>query len=99
MEERFVGVCDRHAIRRPHVNGRVAGFEVDFTWRAERLVVEVDGYAFHRTRDAFEDDRARDVALVLAGYRVLRFTWVQLTRRPGYVPRAVRQALSVRPAP
>jgi very-short-patch-repair endonuclease len=99
MEERFLEVCDRHAIPRPRVNTRVAGFEVDFAWRAERLAVEVDGYAFHRSRGAFEDDRARDVALVLAGFRVLRFTWAQLTRRPGYVPRALRTALSGRRAP
>jgi hypothetical protein len=99
MEERFLAACDRHDIPRPAVNTRVAGFEVDFAWRAERLVVEVDGYAFHRSRGAFEDDRARDVALVLSGHRVLRFTWAQLTRRPGYVPRALRRALSARRAP
>jgi very-short-patch-repair endonuclease len=36
--------------------------------------------ASHRTRRAFERDRARDARLLLAGYRVLRITWRQLTR-------------------
>ena len=36
------------------------------------LLVEVDGFAFHRDRDAFERDRARDTALALRGMRWLR---------------------------
>ena len=41
-------------------------------------MVELDGFATHGTRAAFEDDRARDRALQTAGYRVLRVTWRQL---------------------
>jgi very-short-patch-repair endonuclease len=39
-----------------------------------QLVIEVDGYAFHSTRTAFERDRRRDTELLGAGYRVLRVT-------------------------
>jgi len=46
-----------------------------------RLVAEADSYAWHRSPSALDDDRERDVALTLAGYRVLRFTWRQVTRR------------------
>jgi hypothetical protein len=93
LEERFLGLCDRYALPRPDVNRRIdGGIEVDFLWPGARLVVEVDGYAFHRSPTAFEEDRARDVALVLAGYRVLRFTWTQVTRRPAEVARALRRA-------
>jgi predicted transcriptional regulator of viral defense system len=49
--------------------------EVDFYWPTHHLVVELDGYETHRTRAAFERDRARDAALTAAGQRVLRFTW------------------------
>jgi very-short-patch-repair endonuclease len=38
---------------------RVGGFEVDFLWRERRLIVETDGFRHHRTRRAFERDRAR----------------------------------------
>ncbi|HEV2061747.1 MAG TPA: DUF559 domain-containing protein, partial [Solirubrobacteraceae bacterium] len=41
-------------------------------------VVEVDGYAFHGTRQAFERDRRRDAQLQLDGYRVIRVTWRQI---------------------
>jgi very-short-patch-repair endonuclease len=59
-----------------------------------RLVVELDGYAFHRTRAAFERDRARDAALQLAGYRVLRLTARRLGEEPVAVADAVRTLLS-----
>ena len=61
------------------------GIEVDFVWRDKRLIVEVDGYAYHRSPSAFEADRERDINLALAGWRVLRFTWTQITRRPAWV--------------
>jgi very-short-patch-repair endonuclease len=67
---------------RPHTNARVAGYEVDAHWPLHKLVVEVDGWTYHRTRAAFERDRRRDGRLLVAGYRVLRITWRQLTREP-----------------
>jgi very-short-patch-repair endonuclease len=92
MEERFLARCDEHGLPRPEVNTRIEGEEVDFAWRDAKLIVEVDGYAYHRSPTAFESDRERDVKLVLAGWRVLRFTWTQLTRRPAWVARSVTGA-------
>jgi very-short-patch-repair endonuclease len=64
----------------PLVNHRIAGDEHDFAWPNHRLVVEVDGHAYHAPRGARERDHERDVRLVLAGWRVLRFTDTQLDR-------------------
>jgi len=75
----------------------VAGYEVDFLWPGERLVVEVDGYAFHSTRAAFERDRVRDADLQAHGYRVLRFTWRRLAEAPEAVITAIATALAARP--
>jgi predicted transcriptional regulator of viral defense system len=47
----------------------------DFHWPSHRLIVETDGWESHKTRAAFESDRAKDAALTAAGYRVVRFTW------------------------
>jgi very-short-patch-repair endonuclease len=58
-------------------------------WRDRRLIVEVDGYAYHRSPQAFEDDRERDVRLQVAGWRVLRFTWTQITRRGAWVAASI----------
>ena len=91
LEERFLALCDRHRIPRPEVNTVIEGKEVDFFWPDCGLIVEVDGYAWHRSPSAMNDDRERDVTLVLAGYRVLRFTWAQVTERPRWVVQAVRR--------
>ena len=66
----------------PRTNVVVVGWEVDALWPACTLVVEVDGYAYHGNRAAFERDRRKDAALVAAGYRVLRVTWRQIVEEP-----------------
>jgi very-short-patch-repair endonuclease len=95
LEELFLRFCEQHGGERPQVNVAVAGFEVDFYWPRRRVAVEVDGYAFHRTRAAFERDRARDAALAAGGVRVLRFSHRQLTTRPQEVARALQAARSI----
>ncbi len=52
LEERFLRLCDAHGIPRPRTNQRVEGLEVDFHWPDKDLVVEVDGFAFHRSPSA-----------------------------------------------
>jgi very-short-patch-repair endonuclease len=83
----------------PETNVRVDGFEVDFLWRPERLVVEVDGFAYHSSRSAFERDRRRDTALTTAGYRVVRLTWRQIKQEPIRSIVTVALALRLPPGP
>ena len=51
-------------------------------WREQRLIVELDGYATHGTRQAFERDRIRDRTLAAKGWRTIRLTSRQLAE-PG----------------
>jgi hypothetical protein len=97
LEGRFLRLCDRAGIPRPAVNVEVEGFEVDFFWPEARLVVELDGYSFHRGRAAFERDRRRDAVLQMAGCRVLRVTDRRMTADPGSVVAEVRGLLRARP--
>ncbi|HMC06903.1 MAG TPA: DUF559 domain-containing protein [Solirubrobacterales bacterium] len=82
----------------PEVNVSVGRYTVDFLWRARGLVVETDGWRFHRGRTAFEEDRARDVWLKLRGYDVVRFTYRQVMEQSADVAKALRGLLA-RPAP
>jgi very-short-patch-repair endonuclease len=93
LEARFLSVLRRYRIPQPEVNVRVDRFLVDFLWRAERLIVELDGWQSHRTRSAFEEDRVRDARLKLLGYEVLRFTWRQVEDEPRTVGRTVQALL------
>jgi very-short-patch-repair endonuclease len=75
-------------------NAMVEGMVVDALWRKERLIVELDGFGFHRARRSFEDDRRRDAKLQVAGYRVLRITQWRLTHEPHAVLADIRSLLS-----
>jgi very-short-patch-repair endonuclease len=93
LERQFVELCREANLPLPALNTAVAGHEVDALWPRQRLIVELDGYAFHRTRAAFERDRTRDSELQLAGYRVLRITSRRLDCERAAVARAVRSLL------
>ncbi|HEX6698788.1 MAG TPA: type IV toxin-antitoxin system AbiEi family antitoxin domain-containing protein [Solirubrobacteraceae bacterium] len=72
-----------HGLPQPECNTSVlahdgTSYEVDCYFPTHRVVVETDGWETHRTRRAFESDRAKDTALTAAGYIVVRFTWRQL---------------------
>jgi very-short-patch-repair endonuclease len=81
-EERMLELIRAGRLPTPRVNARVGAYEVDLLWPPQRLVLEVDGYAFHSSRRAFETDRLRDAHLQAAGFRVLRVTWRQITDEP-----------------
>ena len=85
LERRMLRLIVYAGLPRPDVNTSIAGHRADFVWPEHRLIVEVDGWAAHGHRLAFERDRARDVAHQAAGWTVLRFTWRQLTERPIWV--------------
>jgi very-short-patch-repair endonuclease len=75
------------------LNVRVGPHEVDMVWLSQRLVVEMDGFAYHSTRAAFERDRLRDAELQVAGYRVMRVTWRQLDEDPEALLRRIAAVL------
>ena len=97
-ERRLRAICKAAQLPPPKMNARVAGREVDAFWPAHDLIVEVDGYRYHHTRQAFERDRRKDAALTTAGYRVIRVTAQRLQDAPHAVSAQLGALLSVRPA-
>jgi very-short-patch-repair endonuclease len=79
-EARFLRLVRRADLPGPRVNVWVSGHQVDFFWRRECIVVEVDGYRYHSSVRAYERDRQRDGTLAAAGIRVIRVTWRQIVR-------------------
>ncbi len=78
----------------PSTNTKVCDWEVDLVWHARHLIVEVDSYAFHSSRAAFERDRRKDQELQAEGWRVIRFTWRQITDEPEAVIAVLAVALA-----
>jgi very-short-patch-repair endonuclease len=93
-EERFLALIRKAQLHDPATNVELGGYQVDFLWRRERLVVEVDGQAYHSSRRRFESDRRRDADLVAAGMRVMRVTWSQIVSEPEALVARVAQALA-----
>ncbi len=66
----------------PDINQKTHHYRPDFRWPSQSVIVEADGYEFHRGREAFENDIQRANRLRAEGWTVLRFTWRMVTEDP-----------------
>jgi len=96
LEDAFLALCRRHRVPPPEVGARVGRYRVDFVWREERLIAETDGYLYHRGRQAFHEDRERDIELELAGFAVVRFDDLRIEKDPASVAADVLALLANR---
>lgn len=98
LEARFLAFLDSNGFPRPRLNAWIVlgsrRYQVDCLWSAQKVIVELDGYATHGTRRAFEDDRDRDRRLLAAGYRGPRITWRQLEDIPEEIAADLRSLLA-----
>ncbi|MGO4446380.1 DUF559 domain-containing protein [Mycobacterium sp. 2YAF39] len=74
-------------------NYPVSGYQVDVGFPNVRVAIEVDGLAFHSDADAFVADRQRQNIITLHGWKVLRFTWIDLTQYPHRVVAEIKHAI------
>lgn len=94
LEDEFFELCERHGLPLPTLNSPVGGYTVDALWADRRLAVELDGGRAHGTAAAVVADRARDLFLRDAGYRVLRYSWAQVVHEPERVVADLRRHLT-----
>ncbi len=92
-EARMLALIRRAGLPVPETNVRVGGFEVDMLWRDARLVLEIDGWAYHRGRRAWESDHARPLALAGLGLREIRVSWRQIVGRELALAASIGRAL------
>jgi very-short-patch-repair endonuclease/predicted transcriptional regulator of viral defense system len=94
-EERLLALIAKGEIPTPETNARVGQDEVDFFWPLEGVVVEVDGFQYHSSRQRFEVDRQRDARLAAMGLYVVRVTWRRITENPHAVLVQLAQVLAL----
>ena len=94
LEQTFRELIRASDLPEPEANVLVEGELVDALWRHERVIVELDGFAYHKSRAQFEADRRRDAKLTVAGYRVLRITQQRLHNEPEAVLDDLNKLLS-----
>jgi very-short-patch-repair endonuclease len=73
-------------------NYPAGGYKVDVAFPDDRVAIETDGWAFHSSQEDFQVDRERQNKLILLGWRVLRFTWLDLVEYPQRVLAEIRFA-------
>jgi very-short-patch-repair endonuclease len=83
-----IGWTPNHAVV---IRGRTV--RIDVAFRARKIAIEIDGFAYHSDRSRYQQDRSRQNLLVLDGWTVLRFTWEDVTDRPDQVLAAIFAAL------
>ncbi|MBN9624189.1 MAG: DUF559 domain-containing protein [Actinobacteria bacterium] len=102
FEEAFLAFVDRHRLPRPRMNAHVSlrgrFYEIDCFWEEQRVAIELDGGAAHKTIEAFEDDRERDRILSAEGFTANRITWHQLHDKAQEVADDLRKILTPYPS-
>jgi predicted transcriptional regulator of viral defense system len=98
FEAAFLGFLERAGLPMPEVNAPLQlngkWIDVDFLWREQKVIVELDGRETHHTVKAFENDRARGRALSALKWQPIRVTWLQLEREQGELERDLRRLLA-----
>ncbi|MBK8293968.1 MAG: DUF559 domain-containing protein [Solirubrobacterales bacterium] len=80
LEILFNEECLKRDFAKPLINSYVCGEEVDFFWPDANLIIEVDGYEFHRGRMTRDKDIRKENLLKRAGHQVHRFSHWMITR-------------------
>ena len=93
LEDRFLAYCQHHQLPRPQTNAYVCGFLVDALFAEQKVIVELDSWEFHSSRESFEDDRERDSVTTTAGFVTVRITWRGFDTQA----RRLRTVLAARP--
>jgi predicted transcriptional regulator of viral defense system len=101
-ERRFLRICRDAELPPPEVDAWIPlpeghGLRVDFAWPQQRLIVEVDSRTYHGTDRSLINDPGRDRRLMLAGWRVVRFSYRDLSERPALVATELRRLMALGP--
>lgn len=93
LERRFLRLLRNAGLPMPEVNQLAGGRRVDCRWPAHRLTVELDGYRYHRSRQAWERDRRRERDARARGDDFRRYTSGDITEDPRELLAELRRLL------
>jgi very-short-patch-repair endonuclease len=93
LEREFLAVLRAERLPPPVTNRPAGGRYVDSRWPERRLTVELDGYTFHHTRHAWEQDRRREREARARGDEFRRYTWRDVAEEPTLMVAELRSLL------
>lgn len=94
LETRFLRLLRSGRVPLPEPGYKVGPYRLDFAYPHIRLGIELDGYAFHSSKTAWERDLRRQNELLALGWTLLRFTWTDVTQRGEAVIEEIRRHIS-----
>jgi hypothetical protein len=97
LESAFIALLEAEGLPLPITNRPENGRYLDCTWPDHRLVVELDSYAFHATRHAWEEDRRRERHVRAEGYEFRRYTYEDVAGASPLMLAELRGLLTARP--
>lgn len=97
LESRFLDRLRAARVPQPEVNRRAGNRYVDCRWPEQHLTVELDGYRYHHTRHAWEQDRHREREARARGDEFRRYTWTDVTEDSGPMLADLRALLHLTP--
>jgi len=98
-ERAMLRLLREHEIDGFETNARIGGYEVDFLFPDEGVVVELDGYDGHSGRVPFERDRLKWASLSSQGLLVLPITGRQIRNDPDGMLKRIARARTSRSRP
>jgi Transcriptional regulator, AbiEi antitoxin/Protein of unknown function (DUF559) len=97
-EDDFPAFCADHGLPAPLMGLPFHGYILDAVFVAERVIVELDSWQFHKGKIAFEADRERDAETLAHGYVTVRVTEERLDERPQQEAERLHAILATRRA-
>ena len=85
LEARFLERLKEAGLPLPQTNRPAGGRRVDCRWPERRLTVELDGYRYHHSRHAWEQDRRREREARARGDEFRRYTYGDVLEDPAYM--------------
>jgi very-short-patch-repair endonuclease len=93
LERRFLRLLKDANLPLPQTNKVAGGRRVDCRWPERRLTVELDGYRYHQSRHAWEQDRKREREARVRGDEFRRYTYGDVVEDPRFMLRELGELL------
>ena len=85
LERAFLALLRRQRLPLPKTNQEAGRRRVDCRWVHQRPTVELDGYRYHHSRHAREQDRHREPKAHARGHDFRRYTYRDVLENPAFM--------------
>ncbi len=93
FEDDFLAFVQKYGLPQPEINFPFNGRKLDAFFPEHGVIVELDGWDFHKDHEAFEEDRERDADHLDHGLITVRITKPRFTAQPDHEAARLKRIL------